>query len=108
MVQTQNVPLSRSTAVGVTVALPRTTLIAVATEVGYVMCGALDVRLLDERLSSRGIVAARVLGVRSIEALLDAPVDDLTTEAATLGVRRGMTGRDALERMQAPSLSAGR
>lgn len=100
MVRMVPVPLARGMAIGVTVSLPRTTLIAVATDVGYVMCGALDVRLLDERLAERAIVAARVLGVRSIDDLLAAPVDDLTAAAAALGVARGMSGRAALECMQ--------
>lgn len=100
MVRMVPVALAGGTAVGIAVSLPRTTLVAVATDVGYVMCGALDVRLLDERLADRAIVAARVLGAGSIDDLLAAPVDDLTAGAAALGVARGMSGREALERMR--------
>jgi uncharacterized protein YunC (DUF1805 family) len=101
MVEMTPIPLARGTALGITVRLPRTTLIIAATELGYVMCGALDVRLLDERLRARGIVAARVLGVHSLDDLLDAGIDDLTAGAAALGLERGMSGREALERMLA-------
>lgn len=102
MVHMEPVPLSRSAAVGIEVSLPRTHLAIVATDVGYIMCGALDVRLLDTRLAARAIVAARALGVRDIAGLLEAPIDDLTEGAAALGIYRGMRGRDALERMQQP------
>jgi len=88
-------------ATAVTVRLPRTTLVVAATARGYVMCGALDVRLLDERHSAREIAAARVLGVKSVEDLLEGAVDDLTAPAAAMGVRPRMTGREALIRMAA-------
>lgn len=84
------------TAIAITVTLPRTTLVIVTTETGYVMCGALDVRLLDERLAARSIVAARAVGVRTVAELLDAPLEDVTQAAEALGVRRGMRGRDAV------------
>ncbi len=108
MVRMAPVALAGGTALGITVSLPRTTLIVVTTDVGYVMCGALDVRLLDERLAARGIVAARVLGVRSVEDLLAAPVDDRTRDAAALGIERGMPGREALERMLAAPVESAR
>jgi len=83
-------------AIAITVTLPRTTLVVVTTGTGYVMCGALDVRLLDERLAARGIVAARAVGVRTVAELLDAPLEDVTRAAEAIGVRRGMRGRDAV------------
>ena len=101
MVEMIPIPLGHGTAVGITVRLPRTTLLVAATDAGYLMCGALDVRLLDERLASRAIVAARAVGVRTIDELLAAPIDDLTSAAAALGLTRGMPGREALERMLA-------
>jgi uncharacterized protein YunC (DUF1805 family) len=84
---------------GVAVELPRTHLAAVATPRGYVMCGALDVRLLDTRLADRGIMAARVLGAATPEQVLEARVDDMTEAARRAGVRRGMTGAKALALM---------
>jgi uncharacterized protein YunC (DUF1805 family) len=80
----------------ISVQLPKTNLLAVTTEKGYIMCGALDVALLNERLASRGIVAGRALGVRSIEQLLEAPLESVTTAAAELGISPGMKGKDAL------------
>ena len=63
------------------------------------MCGALDVALLNERLSERNIVAARATGVRTIEELLEAPLESVTYTAEDLGIVAGMTGREAILKM---------
>lgn len=100
MVQVTPVPVGEAgTAIGITVSLPRTTLIMIRTDLGYIMCGALDVRLLDEKLTAREIVAGRAVGVHSIEDLLEAPLEDVTRAAEALGISRGMSGRDALSCM---------
>jgi len=85
--------------VGIEVKLPKTTLVAVTTDKGYIMCGALDVALLNDRLKERGIVAARAVGVKTIEQLLEAPMESVTHEAERLGVTVGMKGSDALLKM---------
>jgi uncharacterized protein YunC (DUF1805 family) len=87
-------------ATAVTVQLPKTTLIAVATAKGYIMCGALDVQLLNTRLAERGIVAGRAVGVRTVDDLLEAPLQDVTDAARALGIQPGMKGRDAIRLMQ--------
>jgi uncharacterized protein YunC (DUF1805 family) len=83
----------------ITVALPKTNFLAVTSEKGYIMCGALDVALLNEKLKDRGIIAGRAVGVRTIEQLLDAPLESITFEAENRGVHVGMSGREALLRM---------
>jgi uncharacterized protein YunC (DUF1805 family) len=80
----------------VSVQLPKTTLLTVSGEKGYIMCGALDVHLLNTRLADRKIVAGKATGVRTIAELLNAPLAETTIEAEKQGVHRGMTGRDAL------------
>lgn len=86
-------------ATAVMVQLPKTSLIAVTTAVGYIMCGALDVDLLNTRLADREIVAGRALGVRSVEDLLEAPLTDVTDAARARGIVPGMKGRDAIQLM---------
>jgi uncharacterized protein YunC (DUF1805 family) len=93
------VPLEGGTATAITVHLPKTTLVAVATSRGYIMCGALDVELLNTRLAERGIIAGRALGVRTVDDLLEAPLADVTDAALAVGIQPGMKGRDALNRM---------
>jgi uncharacterized protein YunC (DUF1805 family) len=86
-------------AIGVEVSLPKTTLISVSTEKGYIMCGALDVLLLNERLKDRKIIAGRAVGVKTIEQLMEAPLESVTFEAEALGIIPGMKGREALRLM---------
>ncbi|MCY9374060.1 MULTISPECIES: YunC family protein [Bacillus] len=83
----------------VTVTLPKTNFMAVTNEHGYIMCGALDVALLNEKLKERGIVAGRAVGVRTIDQLLDAPLESVTYAAEDLGIHAGMSGRAALLKM---------
>jgi uncharacterized protein YunC (DUF1805 family) len=89
----------------VTVELPKTKLMAVYNDVGYIMCGALDVALLNEKLRDRKIIAGRAVGVRTIEQLLDAPLESVTIEAENIGIEKGMTGRCALLKMEANQIN---
>jgi uncharacterized protein YunC (DUF1805 family) len=59
---------------------------------GFVMCGFLDLAAAEKR----GVAAAIVRGVKTVDDLLAAEVQDLTSAAAARGVARGMTGRAAL------------
>lgn len=81
------------------VALPKTNLLVVANEIGYIMCAALDVDFLNRNLADREIIAARAEGVRSIEELLDAPLAIITEASKSYGWEVGMTGRDALAKL---------
>ena len=84
---------------GVEVKLPKTTLLAVATDTGYIMCGALDVALLNDKLRDRGIIAGRAVGVRTLEELMEAPLESITPGAEALGITPGMKGADAIRLM---------
>lgn len=83
----------------VTVKLPKTNFMSVSNDKGYIMCGALDVQLLNDKLKERKIVAGRAVGVRTIEQLLEAPLESVTLEAENLGIHAGMTGKEALLKM---------
>ncbi|MDP4162084.1 MAG: DUF1805 domain-containing protein [Bacillota bacterium] len=87
------------TFLAVTVRLPKTTLLTISNEKGYIMCGALDVGLLNAKLKNRGIVAARAVGVKTIEELLEAPLESVTYEAEKLGIHPGLPGKEALLKM---------
>jgi len=83
----------------VVVQLPKTTLLTVSNNTGYIMCGALDVGLLNSHLADRKIVAGRAVGVKTIDELLTAPLESVTYEAEQLGITEGMTGVEALLKM---------
>lgn len=99
MVHMQPLQIGEHTFIGIEVKLPKTTLISVSTDKGYIMCGALDVDLLNRKLKDRRIIAGRAIGVRSIDDLLSAPLESVTEEAERLGIHKGMIGRDALLKM---------
>ncbi|TDQ40447.1 YunC family protein [Aureibacillus halotolerans] len=85
----------------VVVKLPKTNFMAVTGDLGYVMCGALDVALLNEKLAERRILAGRAVGVRTIDDLLNAPLESVTNAAIEKGAKVGMSVRQALLLMNA-------
>jgi uncharacterized protein YunC (DUF1805 family) len=87
------------TAIGIEVQLPKTNLVAITTDKGYIMCGALDIALLNERLKERKIIAGRAVGVTTLEQLLDSTLESVTIEAEKLGVIPGMKCTEALLKM---------
>jgi uncharacterized protein YunC (DUF1805 family) len=99
MVELKPILIEGHTVLGVLVELPKTTLIVVTTDKGYIMCGALDVNLLNEHLKDREIIAARATGVRTLEQLLEAPLESVTYSAEKLGITKGMKGKDAILKM---------
>ena len=99
MVSVNPVIIEGQTFIATSVSLPKTTLLTVSNEKGYIMCGALDVALLNNLLSDRQIIAGRAIGVKTIEQLLDAPLESVTHAAEELGVTVGMRGSEALLKM---------
>ncbi|MFD1020488.1 YunC family protein [Thalassobacillus hwangdonensis] len=80
----------------ISVQLPKTNLLVVSNEIGYIMCGALDVDLLNEKLADRNIIAGRAVGVKTIEQLLEAPLEKVTLASEKKGWYPGLTGKEAL------------
>ncbi|TMU84507.1 DUF1805 domain-containing protein [Bacillus sp. BHET2] len=99
MMHLSPITIQGHTFTAISVELPKTNLLVVTSENGYIMCGALDVALLNEKLKDRGIIAGRAVGVKTIDQLLDSPLESITYEAANRGIHTGMIGRDALVKM---------
>lgn len=99
MVMMEPISVGGHTLVGVEVKLPKTTLLTISTSRGYIMCGALDIGLLNDRLGDRKIIAGRAVGVRTLKELLESPLESVTSEAAALGIVPGMPGHEALLKM---------
>jgi len=99
VVEVKPITLDGHQVISISVQLPKTNLLVVTTDRGYIMCGALDVSLLNERLRDRNIIAGRALGVKTIEQLLEAPLQSVTKTAEDLGIIPGMTGKEAILKM---------
>jgi uncharacterized protein YunC (DUF1805 family) len=99
MVVMTPVKLSNRVVVGITVDMPKTRLICIQAGQGYIVCGLLDVDVVDELHPEREVIAGRAYGVRTVEELLNARLNAVTRKARELGIQEGMTGREALERM---------
>ncbi|RDW18702.1 DUF1805 domain-containing protein [Oceanobacillus arenosus] len=82
----------------ITVELPKTNLLMISNDIGYIMCAALDVDIFNEipKLMERKVIAGRAVGVRTIDELLNAPLEKITDASKAYGWEVGMTGRDAL------------
>jgi uncharacterized protein YunC (DUF1805 family) len=96
MIEMSPIEIEGRTFLCITVRLPKTNLLVVTGDKGYIMCGALDVALLNEKLKSRKVIAGRAVGVKTIEELLEAPLESVTFEAESLGAIKGMVGKEAL------------
>ncbi|MFB4163165.1 YunC family protein [Alteribacillus sp. JSM 102045] len=99
MIKMEPVVLHDQFYTSIIVEIPDTTLLIVSGKKGYIMCGALDIDILNTKWPTRKIAAGRALGVRSIAELLEAPLESVTKAAEALGVKAGMKGKDALQFM---------
>jgi uncharacterized protein YunC (DUF1805 family) len=96
----ERIQLINKEADGYVIPLGPVNLVNVVSDVGMVGCGAFDVAALDKF----GYPAARVKptggdSIATIGDLLAGEVKDANEAATRLGVKIGMSGREALERM---------
>lgn len=99
MMSLSPIEISGHQVLAIEVHLPKTTLLVITTEKGYIMCGALDIQLLNHKLKDRGIIAGRAVGVRTMEELLEAPLESVTYAAEKQGITAGTKGKDAILKM---------
>ncbi len=99
-------PFANGCAVGISNRWRRGQYCVILTEAGLVGCGIYDVRTAAE--FGQAIAIARGTPQHPLvdpEDLLGARIVDLTPQARALGVRVGMTGREAVELLLAASKS---
>jgi uncharacterized protein YunC (DUF1805 family) len=99
MIDVQPINVDGNLYQGVSVTLPKTTLLVITGKSGYIMCGALDVKLLNDKLADRNVIAGKAVGVRTLDDLLHAPLAEVTIGAEKLGIHVGTTGIEALKLM---------
>ncbi len=84
----------------ISVSLPKTKLMTIMVpDVGYIMCGVLNVPAMDELHAERGIIAGRVIRVKSYEDMLKAKIESVTNKGREIGIEVGMPGEEALKKM---------
>ena len=94
----QVIQLTRKQATGYVLPAGPVNLVCAATDRGLIGCGLIDVAVLDRfqfaaaRLKARGKPL-----IENVDDLLDAEVKEANAAARALGVKLGMTGREALE-----------
>lgn len=78
---------------GIRIELQNASLVLITAEKGYIMCGYLNISAAEKK----GDAACMVRGVSSFDDVLNAKVVELTSKAKTLGIREGMSGKEALK-----------
>lgn len=79
--------------IGVKIDMGNANLLLIKADKGFIMCGYLDIETA-ERLND---VACIVKGVENFDDMLNAKIAKVTTKAKELGIREGMSGKDALK-----------
>ena len=83
---------------GYVIALGPVNLVNVVTNVGMVGCGAFDVAALNNfGYSAARVRPAQGSSIATIEDLLQGIVKEVNPAAEKLGLKEGLTGREALE-----------
>jgi uncharacterized protein YunC (DUF1805 family) len=92
------VKLSRKLADGYVIPLGPVSLVSVVTDIGMVGCGAFDVAALNNfNYPAAKVRPAQGRSIATIEDLLQGIVKEVNPAAEKLGLKVGLTGREALE-----------
>lgn len=91
----ENIQLENGLALGLSFQMQKAPLIVIRADKGFVMCGYLDM----EAAGALDDAAVKVRGVNTFSDVLKASVVDAAPKAIKLGIKPGMTGRQALELM---------
>ena len=91
----EKIELVNGSAIGISFQMQSAPLLLIKADKGFVMCGYLDMETADVL----GDVAVKVKGVSTFDDVLGAAVVGATQPAIRLGIKIGMTGKEALELM---------
>jgi len=82
---------------GIGVKLQNANFLLISAKKGYIMCGYLNM----ETAEKLGDVACIVTGVKTFEDVLKAKVVRVSKSARALGLKEGITGKEALDLLSA-------
>lgn len=91
----EQIKLEHGTALGLKFDMNNAPLLVIKARTGFVMCGYLNIEMAE----TIGDVAVRVRGVSTFDDVLNASALEVTEQAGLLGITKGMSGRECLERM---------
>ena len=96
MVEIKQIKLNSGTALGIKVMKDEKgpLVVLIKAEKGFIVCSNFSMKALEEK----GVAAARIAGINSIETALETNIVEITSKAKELGLREGMTVRKALEK----------
>ncbi|MFQ5561098.1 MAG: YunC family protein [Nitrospinota bacterium] len=92
-IQTQNIKVGKKNVEAVSAVLLAKTFILLRGSKGYIMCGYLNLKAADQFKD----VAAKIVGVTSIEDALKAKVHSVSRAAKQLGLYRGQSVKNVLK-----------
>jgi len=94
MITVSPLDIDGKNAVGLKVDLPNSPpLLAIIGRTGFVMCGFLNA----EAAEKFNVPAAIVTGVKNFDDVLKAEIKTATSKAKLMGVKLGMTGKEAVK-----------
>lgn len=96
----EKIQLKNKQAEGFVIPLGALNLVGVVTDIGLAGCGAFDVSALENfNYPAVRVRSEKGVPIATIEDLLSGIVKDVNKGAVGLGIRVGMTGREALDLM---------
>ena len=96
----ERIRLKNKEADGYIVPLGPVNLVSIVTDKGLLGCGAFDVAALDKYdYPAARIKSESGLPIMTLDDLKEGLVKDANSAAATLGIKTGMKGKDALDLM---------
>jgi len=100
VINVQNIELKKGSVLGIEIDYPKTKFLSITvSNIGYIMCGILDVKILDALHLERRIIAAKIPGASNLMDLLSLQITEVTETAAKIGIKVGMTGEEAINGM---------
>jgi len=97
MIEIKQIKLNKGVALGIKVMKDEKgpLMVLIKAEKGFIVCSNFNMKALEEK----GIVAARVAGINSIETALETNVVEVTSKAKELEITERMSVKEALEKL---------
>ena len=97
MVEIKQIKLNSGTALGIKIMKDEKgpLVVLIKAEKGFIVCSNFSMKALEEK----GVVAARIAGINSIETALETNIVEITSKAKEFGLKVGMSVKETLEKL---------